>query len=585
MSAPRSSRPASKKTKIDPPAESKNENNDKNDATKVMKLRGRSSRFPHKLFEMVENAESQGYDHIVSWTIDDKGKHPGFAVHDTNLLSEQVLGEYFLSSNFRTFQRQLSYWSFERLSGIYSKKKPKMAYRHSSGLFRKGDKTLVDSITRRENKNNSTRKQGISTNLTHFATEADYALQSLEMLAESISTLDYEYMLQQGVCVTNKRSKDNQAASSSMKDGAGQRHDDLLLVDDHSNNIIPQQQEPEEAEEHARLADIVSLLDEIKCTVAERFDQGEHAENGCVNNSKNYYVGTNENTNNSNYYGARTGRSSCLPRAASTAPATLSSMPFLSDDDDEQSSPSRHHVQQPAADFEENHPAAIYQSAEVCWPQQLGQPGISFQEGRTFLSSLQKQVEDFMRKSAPSAHQQQPTTTAATTRQPTEGKPCCKEQEEEGSPAAAMTMSLYQTLNCVYCSLQQAEEECAIRYIEATSGNVRIEREALLAPGAAPPRLQLHHPQGPCHCPPPHQEPTTIHFPASINDYHQQHPNENFRNSPSAIYGEQELEPLSAEENNDDYSTTTAQAAVPAAVLLYMLNSANVHSKSGGSLA
>jgi hypothetical protein len=413
------------------------------------------------------------------------------------------------------------------------------------GLFRKGDKALADSITRRANKRSSTRKQGISINLTHFATEADCALQCLET-AEGMA-LDY----MQGVCVTNE-SKDNQASCSSKKDAADQPHQHhLLLVEDHSNNVIPQQQEPE-----VQHADVVSFYKNM-CTAAKLFDDDEQEEDdqhGGANNSN--YVRTNENTS-INYYGA-TG----CHGAVSTASATSS---MTSSDDDEQSS-SRHHVQQPAVDVD-NRPA-IHQTSAVCWPQQqLGHTVISFEEGKTFLSSLQKQVEDFMRKSAPSAHHQQPTTSA------------CEPTEDKGRPAAAATKALHQTLNSVYCSLQQAECEIllGLRYMESTRGNIRIdERDALLASADAP--LLLHH-QSPHPRPPPHEEPATIHFPVSIHDYQQEH-SENFRSPPPTIFGEQELEPLTAEEDNDDYSTTTDQAAVPAAVLLYMLNSGNATTRA-----
>jgi hypothetical protein len=515
-------------------------------------LKGRSSRFPSKLYEMVENAESQGYDHIVSWIIDDKGNH-GFVLHDTDLLSEQVLGKYFESSSFRTFQRQLSYWSFKRLAGVYSQKNLKVTYGHSSGLFRKGDKTLVDNITRRETKRSCTRKQGISINLKHFATEADYAVQALET-AEGMAL---EYM--RGVCVTNE-SKES-PASSSMKDAAAaQPHADLLLVEDHSNTTIPQQ---ELEVEHARYADVVSL-DEKKCTAAELFDEEEQEEDGGGGAKNSNYVSTNESTS-SNYFDA-TG----CHRGVSTASPT-SSMP--SSDDDEQSSSSSYHVQQPVAYFE-NRPA-IHQASAACWPQQLGQTETSFEESQTFLSSLQKQVEDFMRKSSSSAHQQHPTTS---TRQPRTEDKQTRCREEKDPPAAAVTMALNHKLNHVYCSLQQAECELlsGLRYMESRrSGNARIERETL--PAAAAPRL-FHH-QGPPR-PPPQQGPTKIHVPASIHGYQQQQRSrENFTGCPSlATCGEQELKPLSAEEDNDDYSTTTRQA-VPAAVLLYMLNSGNARTR------
>jgi hypothetical protein len=591
MPASRSRRAAAgKKMKIIDPVEhqSQNKNNGGSDANKAMNLRGRSSRFPSKLFEMVENAECQGYDHIVSWTIDEKGKH-GFAVHNTNLLSEQVLGKYFDSSNFRTLQRQLSYWSFERMQGVYSKKNPKVTYRHSSGLFRKGDKALVECITRRENKKNSTRKQGITINLKHcFATEADYAIQSLER-AEGMA-LDY----MQGICITNSKSstKDHQvSASSTMKQDAADQPHDLLFVDHHSNNssMISSEQE----EEPPDVRHVVSS-DENKCTAAELFDADEQEEEyGVILSSNNYGVplGTNENTtNNCNYHAAGATADGGCPRRVSTVSPTSSRMTY-SDNNDELSSSTtsrqHHHVHQLAADFEQNRPAIHQTTAAVSWPQQqqllqLGQTGISssVEEGRVFLLSLQKQVEDFVRKSAaPLAHRQPQPTTHTRCQPTTEDSRPHAGKEEKGSPEADTMLTM--TLNSLYSSLQQAECEISrLRYstMEPTNGNVLIEREEAHF-AAAPPAHRLpalHHQEGPR--PPFHQEPTTIHFPARLHhhDYYeqQQQHSENFRSPPQATCGEEQeqLEPLSAEEDNDAYWTTTNQAA-PAAVLLNMLNS------------
>ena len=65
--------------------------------------------FPVKLHSLLNSAESEGFDSIVSWL-------PGgtsFRVHDTHLFETCILPQYFKQTKYKTFQRHLLLWGFE----------------------------------------------------------------------------------------------------------------------------------------------------------------------------------------------------------------------------------------------------------------------------------------------------------------------------------------------------------------------------------------------------------------------------------------------------------------------------------------
>eukprot|EP00429_Kryptoperidinium_foliaceum_P072829 CAMPEP_0176052128 /NCGR_PEP_ID=MMETSP0120_2-20121206/25918_1 /TAXON_ID=160619 /ORGANISM="Kryptoperidinium foliaceum, Strain CCMP 1326" /LENGTH=194 /DNA_ID=CAMNT_0017385569 /DNA_START=550 /DNA_END=1134 /DNA_ORIENTATION=+ len=64
--------------------------------------------FPFKLHKILEDADAQGLDSIISWHPDGKS----FKVHDKEQLEKQVLPRYLHSPKYRSFQRQLSFYNF-----------------------------------------------------------------------------------------------------------------------------------------------------------------------------------------------------------------------------------------------------------------------------------------------------------------------------------------------------------------------------------------------------------------------------------------------------------------------------------------
>ena len=69
---------------------------------------------------MLDNASLDGYDSIVSW---DGGN--GFKVHNKEAFEKEIAPRYFNHSKYRSFQRMLNMWGFERIrsgprQGVYT---------------------------------------------------------------------------------------------------------------------------------------------------------------------------------------------------------------------------------------------------------------------------------------------------------------------------------------------------------------------------------------------------------------------------------------------------------------------------------
>jgi hypothetical protein len=128
--------------------------------------------FPSRLYDMVNNAKDQGYDHVVSWTEDGRG----FLLKDIPLLEKQILPQCFGHSRIRSFSRQLCYWMFGRVikgadsSGVYE---------HPG--FVRGKRALLSTIIRQKFKGVSIKRSGIYINLKQTAT--------VQARSQAVSTL------------------------------------------------------------------------------------------------------------------------------------------------------------------------------------------------------------------------------------------------------------------------------------------------------------------------------------------------------------------------------------------------------------
>ena len=59
--------------------------------------------FPWKLYQLLEDAEEKGYDHIISWAKDGQS----FEIYDTNAFSDTVMKDYFKQKHIKSFTRQV----------------------------------------------------------------------------------------------------------------------------------------------------------------------------------------------------------------------------------------------------------------------------------------------------------------------------------------------------------------------------------------------------------------------------------------------------------------------------------------------
>ena len=69
------------------------------------------NQFPWKLYDMLQTAEKRNEEHIISWINDGKA----FKVHDRDLFIEEYMKKMFNQTKFKSFQRQLNLWGFERV--------------------------------------------------------------------------------------------------------------------------------------------------------------------------------------------------------------------------------------------------------------------------------------------------------------------------------------------------------------------------------------------------------------------------------------------------------------------------------------
>ena len=106
---------------------------------------GRSSNealFPYKLHEMLDEAEKRGEEHIISWI----RLGTAFIVRDVPEFVNRLLPRHFKQSKYKSFQRQLNLWNFERLTSGPDKG----AYFHPQFLRENPD--LCKNLTRQRAK-------------------------------------------------------------------------------------------------------------------------------------------------------------------------------------------------------------------------------------------------------------------------------------------------------------------------------------------------------------------------------------------------------------------------------------------------
>mmetsp|Transcript_91707 Transcript_91707/g.137321 ORF Transcript_91707/g.137321 Transcript_91707/m.137321 type:complete len:246 (+) Transcript_91707:612-1349(+) len=94
--------------------------------------------FPRKLHLMLEEAEKNGFEAVVSWV--EGGA--AFKVHDSTKFVEEIMPTYFDQTKYESFRRQLNLYGFNRVS----RGEGRGMYFHE--FFLAGDKRLCRSVTR-----------------------------------------------------------------------------------------------------------------------------------------------------------------------------------------------------------------------------------------------------------------------------------------------------------------------------------------------------------------------------------------------------------------------------------------------------
>jgi hypothetical protein len=111
--------------------------------------------FPFKLHSMLDNAAVEGYAYIVSWEGDN-----GFMVHNKGSFVKDVIPRYFSQTQYRSFQRLLNMWGFERLRNGPRKG----AYTHLN--LKRGNPSLCNNMRCQKIK----RRKSAPTSLSHHKT-------------------------------------------------------------------------------------------------------------------------------------------------------------------------------------------------------------------------------------------------------------------------------------------------------------------------------------------------------------------------------------------------------------------------------
>jgi len=104
--------------------------------------------FPYKLHRILDDADAKGFNDIVSWVPSENG----FKVHKTKQFDEDIMPKYFDKTKYKSFQRQLNMWGFDRVgSGPL-----KGSYLHQ--CFIRGQPHLCESMQRTKIKGINSKK-------------------------------------------------------------------------------------------------------------------------------------------------------------------------------------------------------------------------------------------------------------------------------------------------------------------------------------------------------------------------------------------------------------------------------------------
>jgi hypothetical protein len=102
---------------------------------------GRKRPFPCRLYSVLDDAETKGYESIISWT------PRGFKVHDRDAFMKYIAPTCFSITKYKSFLRQLNLYKFQRISrGPERGKTPIIVPRQSEGKKRETVLTFLHDL-------------------------------------------------------------------------------------------------------------------------------------------------------------------------------------------------------------------------------------------------------------------------------------------------------------------------------------------------------------------------------------------------------------------------------------------------------
>ena len=113
---------------------------EKDEDRKMPAISGITENFPVKLYRMIEEAEKEGKDDIISFLSHGRA----FAIHKPRQFVSEIMPKYFTTTRMSSFQRQLNLYGFRRIT----EGSDKGGYFHE--FFLKGIKKLCKKIKRKK---------------------------------------------------------------------------------------------------------------------------------------------------------------------------------------------------------------------------------------------------------------------------------------------------------------------------------------------------------------------------------------------------------------------------------------------------
>jgi hypothetical protein len=141
--------------------------------------------FPWKLHEMLKECDNEGKGNVVSWLPNGKA----FKVHKVSDFVGNILPSYFKQTKYKSFQRQLNLWGFERITRNGPEKG---AYFHKQ--FLRDQPSLCRYLSRQRAGKKALSQQDQNAIKTHqvdkFSSQESSFMLSVSCTSKKISTID-----------------------------------------------------------------------------------------------------------------------------------------------------------------------------------------------------------------------------------------------------------------------------------------------------------------------------------------------------------------------------------------------------------